>query len=163
MDPASLIIRTQKKLLGRCSHYPRKVLLIKRGNGEVTKAQSQASEKAHGNQIFLVDKNKTPGRSLDQPGVCADDRTQTTLRASRSGGFPDFSDSIWAVLLQMHVPSQLSLVIAFSSRNVLSAGVLVAVWLPGQPKAVSPPSSAVIIFLKLWTQFIMACGKTFKI
>lgn len=31
MDPAPLKIRTQKKLLGRCSHYQRKVLLIRRG------------------------------------------------------------------------------------------------------------------------------------
>lgn len=75
MDPASLIIRTQKKLLGRYSNYQRKVLLIKRGNREVMKTQSEASEKAHGKQIFLVDKNKSLGHSLDQSGVCDDDHT----------------------------------------------------------------------------------------
>lgn len=43
-------------------------------------------------------KSPDPGHGLDQPGVCDDDHIRTTRRASHVGGFPDFSDGIWAVL-----------------------------------------------------------------
>ena len=44
MDPAALK-RTREKLLGRCSHHQRKVLLIKTDNKEVIQTQRQASWK----------------------------------------------------------------------------------------------------------------------
>lgn len=37
MDPASLKTRTQKQLLGRCSHHQEEVLLMKRDNGKARK------------------------------------------------------------------------------------------------------------------------------
>ena len=52
MDPAALKRRTQEKLLGRCSHHQRKVLLTKRDNKEVIQTQRQASWKGSWKPYF---------------------------------------------------------------------------------------------------------------
>lgn len=58
MDPASLKI-TQKKLLGRCSHYQRKVLLIKKGNEEGKHTRLGKLEGLMDTKFSPVEKKKT--------------------------------------------------------------------------------------------------------
>lgn len=135
MDPASLKVRTQKKLLGRCSHYQRKVLLINRGQQGCKKSTKPGKLQGLEKTRFSL------WRGVKSPD------TRTQFRPSRAFGYilckisrrPRLGPLVWAELqTSLTTPS--------------SAGLLSSCC-----KRISRPGSARSLVSLEETYFLLGC------